>query len=208
MPALQGFRHLPEALPRPAQVALLDDIGRVLEQAPLYAPAMPRTGKLLSVRMTNCGALGWLTDKQAGYRYEPTHPLTGRPWPPIPAILLDVWHRYGGYSAPPEACLVNFYAPHTRLGSHRDEDEADRQAPVVSVSLGDDAVFHIGGVKRNDPKLRLTLRSGDIVVLGGAARMAYHGVDRILPGTSDLLAEGGRINLTLRRVTIPDQHSD
>lgn len=97
---------------------------------------------------------------------------------------------------------MNYYAGAARLGTHRDEDEAERVAPVVSVSLGDDAVFHVGGLKRGDPKTRIDLKSGDVVMLGGAARLAYHGIDRIRAGTSDLLAEGGRINLTLRRVTV------
>jgi alkylated DNA repair protein (DNA oxidative demethylase) len=90
------------------------------------------------------------------------------------------------------------------MGSHRDADEQDFAAPVVSVSLGDDAVFHVGGPRRSDPKTRMTLKSGDVVVLGGEARLAYHGIDRMLPATSVLLAEGGRMNLTLRRVTKPD----
>ena len=173
-----------------------------MAEAPFYVPAMPVSGKALSVRMTNCGGLGWLTDKAGGYRYQTTHPDSGRPWPPIPDDLLALWAEVGGYPAPPEACLINYYTAKARLGSHRDADEADMAAPVVSVSLGDDALFHVGGLRRGDPKERMTLRSGDVVVLGGGARLAYHGIDRILPGTSDLLAEGGRINLTLRRVTV------
>ena len=179
----------------------MQDVRGVIMAAPLYRPTMPRTGKPLSVRMTNCGALGWLTDKARGYRYEPTHPITGQPWPPIPRRLLDLWTDVSGIRFSPEACLVNHYDATARLGSHRDEDEAEVRAPVVSVSLGDPAIFHLGGLKRTDPKRRMTLRSGDVVVLGGEARLAYHGVDRILPGTSDLVPEGGRINLTLRRVT-------
>lgn len=179
---------------------MLADLRLVMAAAPLYSPAMPRTGKLLSVLMTNCGSLGWLTDKVGGYRYQDFHPVTGRPWPPIPAALLKLWDELADFDAPPEACLVNYYAGTARLGSHRDADEEEMAAPVVSVSLGDDAVFHVGGLRRTDPKARLTLRSGDVVVLGAEARLAYHGIDRILPGTSDLLPEGGRINLTLRRV--------
>lgn len=152
--------------------------------------------------MTNCGQIGWLTDKEGGYRYQATHPVTGQPWPPIPPLLLDLWDDVAQSPLEPEACLINYYGASAKLGSHRDEDEEDRSAPVVSVSLGDDAVFHVGGLKRSDPKQRMTLRSGDVVVLGGAARLAYHGIDRLLPGTSDLLAEGGRINLTLRRVRL------
>lgn len=204
MTKLQGFSYIPGALHPQAQMALMVEIRSILAVAPLYAPAMPRTGKLMSVRMSNCGSLGWVTDKATGYRYEARHPVSGCPWPPIPASLLEIWSQYAAYDAPPEACLINYYGPGARLGSHRDEDEADREAPVVSVSLGDDAVFHVGGLRRTDPKARFTLRSGDIVVLGGIARMAYHGVDKIVAGTSSLLAEGGRFNLTLRRVTRPD----
>lgn len=182
---------------------MLDAVLATVSEAPFYVATMPRSGKPLSVRMTNCGPLGWLTDKDGGYRYQPTHPVTGKPWPPIPRLLLDLWSGVAGYPAPPEACLINFYSESARMGSHRDADEADMSAPVVSVSLGDDAVFHVGGLERSHPKRRAILKSGDVVVLGGRARLAYHGVDRVLAGTSDLLPEGGRINLTLRRVTRP-----
>jgi DNA oxidative demethylase len=199
----QGFRSLPGFFDQAAQTRLLEAIRCVIADAPLYVPAMPKTGKQMSVRMTNCGSLGWVTDQERGYRYQADHPVTGRPWPAIPAALLDLWSGVAGYLAPPEACLINYYAHSARMGSHRDADEQDFSAPVVSVSLGDDAVFHIGGPRRSDPKIRLTLQSGDVVVLGGDARLAYHGIDRTLPGTSVLLAEGGRFNLTLRRVTRP-----
>jgi alkylated DNA repair protein (DNA oxidative demethylase) len=198
-----GFRHLPGHFSPPEQARLLADVRAVLAAAPLYAPAMPRTGKPFSVRMSNCGPLGWVSDKTGGYRYQLHHPVTGLPWPPLPKVLLALWEQVSGYPHPPEACLVNYYAAGTKMGAHRDEDEQDTRAPVVSVSLGDDATFHIGGLSRSDRKQRLLLRAGDVVVLGGAARMAYHGVDRIHPGTSHLLAEGGRFNLTLRRVTTP-----
>jgi len=151
--------------------------------------------------MTNAGPLGWVTDKDGGYRYQPTHPVTGEPWPAIPDLLTRLWDEVANYPAPPEACLINFYSAKSKLGSHVDADEEDTLAPVVSVSLGDDAAFHIGGHKRSDPKVRMVLKSGDVVVLGGAARRAYHGVDRLLTGTSRLVPAGGRINLTLRRVT-------
>lgn len=157
----------------------------------------------MSVRMTNCGVLGWMTDKTGGYRYQATHPVTGNPWPPIPDMLLAVWRELSGYPAPPEACLINYYEDGTRMGSHQDRDEIDLDAPVLSVSLGDDAVFHVGGCERSDAKTRVTLRSGDVLVLEGPSRLAYHGVDRVSAGSSDLLPEGGRINLTLRRVSRP-----
>jgi alkylated DNA repair protein (DNA oxidative demethylase) len=202
MPIPMGFRHITGHFSPAAQASLLAAVRAVVADAPLYVPAMPRTGRPLSVRMTNCGPLGWVTDREGGYRYQAFHPATGAAWPPIPPQLLALWHDISGYPAPPEACLVNYYAASARLGSHVDADEADIVAPVVSVSLGDDAVFHVGGLRRGDPKTRVVLRSGDVVVLGGEARLAYHGVDRIISDTSTLLAEGGRINLTLRRVTV------
>ena len=202
-PLPAGARHLRAWFCEDAQRALLAAVRQVIAAAPLYVPTMPRTGKALSVRMTNCGVLGWLTDRDGGYRYAGHHPVTGQPWPPIPDALMQLWSAVADYPAPPEACLVNFYDPAARMGSHRDADEAETAAPVVSVSLGCDAVFHLGGTRRAGPKRRLTLRSGDVVILGGPSRLAYHGVDRVLAGTSALLDEGGRINLTLRRVTRP-----
>ena len=156
----------------------------------------------MSVMMTNCGPLGWMTD-EAGYRYQRTHPETGQPWPPIPPMLLRAWEELADYPHPPEACLINYYGPQARMGLHQDRDEQDFEAPVVSLSLGDTCLFRIGGTKRNDPTRSVRLASGDAVALGGEARLAFHGVDRILPGTSTLLPEGGRFNLTLRRVTRP-----
>jgi alkylated DNA repair protein (DNA oxidative demethylase) len=203
MSGLEGFRHLFGYLSPGRQSELLGQLRSVIAEAPLYVPTMPRTGKPLSVRMTNCGPLGWVSDKTGGYRYQPQHPITGRPWPAMPDLLLEVWREVAAYPVPPEACLVNSYSAAAKMGSHRDQDEEDVGAPVVSISLGDDATFHIGGLERTGSKRRLVLRSGDVVVLGGAARMAYHGIDRIHPGTSDLLPEGGRLNLTLRRVKLP-----
>ena len=201
MPHPEGFEHLPGYFDARRQAELLRLVEKVVAAAPLYAPTMPRTGKPFSVRMTNCGPLGWVSDKAGGYRYQAVHPMSGAPWPPMPPMLLEVWADVAAYPEPPEACLINHYGAGAKMGSHRDEDEQDAAAPVVSISLGDDATFHVGGLRRTDPKHRLVLRSGDLVVLGGAARMAYHGIDRIHPGTSTLLSEGGRLNLTLRRVT-------
>jgi alkylated DNA repair protein (DNA oxidative demethylase) len=157
----------------------------------------------MSVRMTNCGPLGWVTDKERGYRYQATHPVTGKPWPAMPRMLLDLWEEVAGYPHPPEACLVNYYAGAAKMGLHQDRDEQDFDAPVLSVSLGDTGVFRVGGRSRKDPTQKFELSSGAVFVLGGADRLAFHGIDRILPGTSDLLPEGGRFNLTLRRVTKP-----
>ena len=160
---------------------------------------MPKSGQPFSVRMTNCGPLGWVSD-EAGYRYQPRHPITGAPWPPMPAIVREAWDALGGYPHPAEACLINVYAPTARMGLHQDRDEHDFAAPVVSLSLGDTCLFRIGGTTRSDPTRSFRLGSGDAVVLAGEARLAFHGVDRIIRGTSTLLPDGGRINLTLRRV--------
>ena len=199
---ISGFKVVPGYLDRTAQFALLDALREVFRQAPIYTPRMPKTGKPMSVRMTNCGTLGWVTDER-GYRYQPTHPETGAPWPPMPQIVLDAWQTLGRYPHPPEACLINVYGPTARMGQHQDRDEQDFSAPVVSLSLGDTCLFRIGGTKRSDPTRSVRLASGDALVFGGDARLAFHGVDRIMPGTSTLLPEGGRINLTLRRVTRP-----
>lgn len=181
------------------QRALADDIARVIEDAPLFKPVMPRTGRPFSVRMTNCGPLGWVSDR-AGYRYQATHPVSGQPWPPIPPRLTALWADLGA-PGEPEACLVNVYDDGGRMGLHQDRDEATFDAPVVSVSLGDTAVFRIGGTTRRAPTRSVRLASGDVIVFGDAARLMYHGIDRILAGSSRLLEGGGRVNLTLRRVT-------
>jgi len=199
---IEGFRFLPEYLSQAAQERLVADILTRLDASPLYRPVMPRTGAPLRVRMTNLGSLGWVSDRR-GYRYSTTHPVTGQAWGPIPEALLDVWRDVAGYDAPPEACLVNWYEPGARLGLHIDADEDAEDAPVVSLSLGARALFRLGGLQRSSPTSSLRLASGDLVVLGGAARRAYHGVDRIYPGSSRLAPGGARINLTLRRVRRP-----
>lgn len=195
-----GLRHLPQHLDRQAQEALRNEISAALRQSPLFTPVMPRSGRPFSVRMTNLGPLGWVSDR-GGYRYQPRHPVTGRPWPPLPESLLELWRAHSGHRRDPQACLVNFYGGSARMGLHRDADEQDFTAPVLSVSLGDAALFRIGGLERGDPTRALRLESGDVLVMGGPARLVHHGIDRIYPGTSTLLPQGGRINLTLRRVT-------
>jgi DNA oxidative demethylase len=193
---LQG--HMSEA----DQRALLGELREAIRRAPFYTPVMPRSGRPFSVAMTNLGPLGWVSDR-SGYRYQDTHPDTGALWPAMPRMVLDLWRAVSGYPHDPEACLVNYYRAGARMGLHQDSDEAEFAAPVVSLSLGDTAVFRIGGPERGGPTKSLRLASGDVLVMGGNSRLCYHGVDRIIPGTSRLLPEGGRINLTLRRVTRP-----
>ena len=193
----EGFQLFPAVLDAPAQKALCREVLAATREAPLFTPVTPG-GKAMSVRMTNLGPLGWITDAR-GYRYEPRHPGVDAPWPPIPAALLELWERLAASPAPPDACLVNVYGPEARMGLHQDKDEADFAFPVLSVSLGDTAIFRLGGLKRGDPTRTLRLASGDVCLLSGPARLWFHGVDRILPGSSRLLDGGGRINLTLRR---------
>ena len=196
---LDGFQYLPEYLNKHAQEELVDDIRNHLKNNPFYTPRMPRSNKPFSVKMTNFGELGWVSDV-TGYRYEKTHPTTKKTWPSIPRALMSTWEDISQYKNPPHACLVNYYDVGAKMGLHVDNDEEDFEAPVISISLGDSARFRIGGLKRNDPTQSFKLNSGDVVVLAGHARLAYHGIDRIYGGSSTLLKNGGRLNLTLRRV--------
>ncbi|RUT30174.1 alpha-ketoglutarate-dependent dioxygenase AlkB [Arsenicitalea aurantiaca] len=216
-PGKRGARHpivtlstpdspLCDHLDQARQIALFDAIMEVLSRAPFFRPTMPRWGTPFSVQMSNCGPLGWVSDK-SGYRYQPHHPVTGAPWPAMPEALLELWARHARYGAPPEACLINYYAPNAKMGLHQDRDEEDFDAPVLSISLGDGARFRLGGMARTDPAQTLTLASGDVMILAGPTRLAFHGIDKVYPGTSSLLSrrrdlfpEGGRLNLTLRRV--------
>jgi len=192
-----------ERLNRTAQETLLNDVMARVGEAPFYCPRMPGNGKPFSVEETNFGPLGWVSDKK-GYRYQAQHPVTGQSWPDIPASLTKLWDEIADAAYPgsggPQCCLVNLYRAGARMSLHQDKDEDALSAPVVSVSLGDDAVFRIGGVQKGGPTKSVRLASGDVLMFGGPARLVHHGIDRILPGTSTLIADGGRTNLTLRRV--------
>mgnify|MGYP000032367482 CR=1 FL=1 len=195
-----GVKHWPGYLNTNAQQTLVEAIRERVKAAPLFTPCMPRTGKEMSVRMTNFGELGWVTDQERGYRYQKTHPVTGEPWPDIPPLLLDVWETLANYPHPPQACLVNFYDDAAKMGLHQDRDEEDFDAPVVSLSLGNECLFRVGGTERGGKTMSFRLASGDAMMLSGPSRLAFHGVDRIYPETSDLLKNGGRINITMRCV--------
>jgi alkylated DNA repair protein (DNA oxidative demethylase) len=184
-------------LDRPEQEALVADIRSVVSAAPLFRPVTSR-GKPMSVRMTSAGDFGWVSDR-SGYRYERRHP-DGLAWPVIPDRVLAIWRAVSGVDRDPQCCLVNFYEPGAKMGLHQDRDEADFTMPVVSVSLGDDALFRVGGPSRGGRTQSVWLKSGDVAVLSGEARLCFHGIDRIRPGSSTLLTGDGRINLTLRVV--------
>jgi alkylated DNA repair protein (DNA oxidative demethylase) len=201
-----GAFHYPAYLDAAAREALAREIADVIAQAPLFVSHMPKSGLPMSVRMTNCGPLGWMSDKDKGYRYEPRHPQTGAPWPAMPQMLLDAFAALTRCAKPPEACLVNVYDETAKMGLHQDRDEADFDAPILSLSLGADCRFRLGGQKRADRTIAFTLSAGDALVLSGPARRCFHGVDRILPSIltplpAPLAGQGARVNLTLRRVT-------
>ena len=197
-----GLRLYPGYLDRSGQVELLAALRNVLAAAPLFTPRMPKSGRPFSVRMSNCGPLGWVSD-ESGYRYQRDasrdRTALAADARGAPRDMERAWPIPGRA----RSCLINFYGPAAKMGLHQDRDEEDFDAPVVSISLGDSCLFRVGGLKRGDPTRSFRLGSGDALVLGGGARLAFHGVDRIYPGTSSLLPEGGRINLTLRRVTRP-----
>ena len=195
-----GFAHYPLYFSAQQQANLIGLVKAGVRQAPFFQPTMPRTGAPLSVVMSNFGSLGWVTDKDKGYRYEPTHPKTGTPWPELPKALKQLWQDVTQEPALPEACLINWYREGSIMGLHVDNDERDLRAPVVSVSLGDPAMFRLGGPVRGGPTHGIKLFSGDVVVLAGKARQCHHGVSKIYYGESALVPKGGRINLTLRRV--------
>jgi len=180
-----------------SQAEMIVDLRKIITLAPLFSPQTP-SGKPMRVRMSAAGKYGWYSDRR-GYRYVAQHP-SGRAWPAIPDSILAVWRALGAAGRDPDCCLINYYDQNAKMGLHQDRDEVDFTFPVVSISLGDAALFRVGGTERGGKTASAWLRSGDVAVLGGAARLAYHGVDRIRFGSSTLLAKGGRINLTLRVV--------
>lgn len=198
-----GVMLLREYFVRQEQEALVEQVLQRTEAAPFYRPVMPRSGKPFSVDETNFGPLGWMSDV-SGYRYAPLHPTTGHPWPDIPDALMELWRAVSDYPLPPQCCLVNVYRDGARMGLHQDRDEAATEAPVVSVSLGDDALFRFGGASRKGTTRSVRLASGDVLTFGGPSRLMFHGIDRVIGGSSTLVPGGGRINLTLRRVTRPE----
>lgn len=195
---LRGVAIHSGLLDRAAQEAMVADLRAVAQVVPFQRMVTP-SGRRMSVRMTAAGQFGWVSDRQ-GYRYARTH-LNGTPWPAIPPRILSVWEAVSGSTRTPECCLINFYDDQAKMGLHQDNDEADLSEPVVSISLGDSGRFRVGSETRGGTTESLWLNSGDVAVMGGAARLIHHGVDRIKAGSSTLLPDGGRINVTLRVVT-------
>lgn len=207
-----GLLHARGLLDPAARAAVRAAVGAVSAAAPPYRPVMPVFGTPYSIEMTSCGGTGWISDK-SGYRYSPLHPVTGTPWPAIPAAIADaasaLLRRAAAAGLPvsgfrADTCLINFYPAGSKLGLHRDASEAAKDAPILSLSLGVPAVFLVGGAKRGDPVARLVLEDGDGLVLAGEARHVHHGIERI--PAAPLLGDTGilRINLTLRQVFVRD----
>ena len=194
---LRGFEIHKSYLTCDAQKQLVEDLRCVVRTAPFYRPMTP-FGKEMRVRITSAGRFGWYSDRR-GYRYVAAHP-DGQAWPEIPSSINEIWSALVGSTRMPDCCLVNYYDADARMGLHQDRDEADFSWPVLSISLGDDALFRMGNQTRGGKTESVWLSSGDLVVMGGDARLTYHGVDRIRFGSSNLLPKGGRINLTLRVV--------
>ncbi len=194
---IRGFLIYKNYLTKTDQRDIRTDIRQVTKKAPMFSLSTAR-GKRMSVRMSSAGKYGWYSDHR-GYRYEPSHPVGGA-WPPIPESVLKVWRSVAQSERLPDCCLVNYYDEFARMGLHQDKDEADFSYPVVSISLGDSGLFRVGGPERKDSTESLWLESGDVCVMGGKARLYYHGIDRIRFGSSKLLKNGGRLNLTLRVV--------
>lgn len=190
---LRGFAAAQDAL-------LLAGVDEVAAQAPFRHLVTPG-GFRMSVAMTNCGALGWVSD-ETGYRYDSTDPQTGLHWPRMPAVFMQLAAaaaaKAGFAGFVPDACLVNRYVPGAKLSLHQDRDEQDLRAPIVSVSLGLPAVFQFGGLQRGDRPARVPLQHGDVAVWGGPSRLAYHGVLTLRDGEHPLLG-ARRINLTFRK---------
>ncbi|MEM6340795.1 MAG: alpha-ketoglutarate-dependent dioxygenase AlkB [Pseudomonadota bacterium] len=197
--SMRGARIYPGLLSPERQSLIVELVREIVRAAPLVRPVTSR-GQEMSVRMTSAGRFGWVSD-QRGYRYEAQHPVTEQPWPDIPDELTALWAELCPQARSPECCLINFYSSEAKMGAHQDRDEADFTQPVVSISLGDDALFRIGNHERGGKTQSIWLRSGDVVVLEGDARLRFHGVDRIRPGQTSLLKDGGRLNLTMRVVT-------
>ncbi|HEY3637373.1 MAG TPA: alpha-ketoglutarate-dependent dioxygenase AlkB [Rhizomicrobium sp.] len=203
----EGVALWPAYLNRTEQERLVSEIFARVREAPFYRPRMPRSGKSFSVEETNFGPLGWYSDI-SGYRYETLHPITGQPWPAMPEDIKQIWRDLAGYADEPECCLVNLYLDGARMGLHQDRDEDAFDAPVLSISLGNEAVFRIGSTTRRGPSRSFLLRSGDVLIFGGVARLAFHGIDRVVENSSTLIPGGGRLNLTLRRITATSQRKD
>ncbi len=198
-----GFFHFKSKISLKQQQEILEAVRTVVREAPLFVPTMPQRGTLFGYRMTNCGQLGWVSNR-SGYRYQVYHPATGEPFPTMPELIrelaITLADEAGWSGFRPETCLINFYQKGESLGLHQDNSEQNLKAPIISISLGDAGIFLLGGEQRIDPTKKYILQSGDCLVMSGKSRLYFHGFAGIVPNTNNLLKNGGRINLTIRQV--------
>lgn len=203
MLSTKGFFLIKSRLNKAAQQEILAAARLVVKQAPLFRPAMPRSGQQFNYSMTNCGELGWVADIN-GYRYQKNHPVTQEPFPIMPnaikELAIALASETGDANFYPESCLLNFYSKGAKLGLHQDNTEKNLLAPIISISLGDTGIFTLGGEQRRDKTKDYIIQSGDCIVMGGESRNYFHGFKGIVPNTSSLLKSGGRLNLTIRQV--------
>lgn len=203
MPAEQGFFLFKSKLTKVAQQEIRDAARVIVSQAPLFRPTMPGSDQPFNYVMTNCGDLGWVADRY-GYRYQSNHPETGKRFPAMPQVIQDLAlalaKETGNGDFCPESCLLNFYSKGAKLGLHQDNTEKNLSAPIISISLGDTGIFVLGGEHRADETKEYILQSGDCIVMSGESRNYFHSFKGIVPNTSSLLKNGGRLNLTIRQV--------
>ena len=203
-PERSGFFRVKRFLDNDLQSELLDIAREVCAQAPLLRPALPN-GQPMRLTLTSCGPLGWWSDVKGGYRYVESHPRTGKPWPAIPKRMLglaeEALETVGLPLVRIDSCLINHYAEGESLGMHVDRTEQDRKAPIISLSIGAEAEFVLEDPDGN--KTSHILSSGDLVVQSGRSRAWLHGIKRVMPTIPNICRDGGRINFTLRKVTVP-----
>jgi alkylated DNA repair protein (DNA oxidative demethylase) len=196
MKIIEGLDYFPNYLSDEQIDILREDINFALTKAPLFRPSMPKTGRDFSVKMSNMGNVGWVSDKIGGYRYQSLHPDTKQNWPKISNNILNIWHKVTNLKTSPDCCLINHYNSKSKMGLHVDSDEKDFSYPVLSISLGDSALFRFGGLKRSDKTRSIKLNNGDVLMMSGQSRLIYHGIDKTyLSNQFD-----NRINLTLRKI--------
>ncbi len=202
MPANKGFFLLKSKLTKVIQQEVLAAARAVVKQAPLFRPSMP-SGQSFNYSMTSCGELGWVADRH-GYRYQQLHPYTFKVFPAMPQVIknlaVEIARETGNDDFYPQSCLINLYRKGEKLGLHQDSTEENKSAPIISVSLGDSGIFVLGGCLRTDETKPYIVQSGDVIIMGGESRNFFHAFKGTVPNTSNLLKNGGRLNLTIRQV--------
>jgi alkylated DNA repair protein (DNA oxidative demethylase) len=196
MKVIPGLDYFPNYLSIKEIDLLNEEINLAIKQAPFFVPTMPKTAKKFSVKITNMGNLGWVSDRVSGYRYQDYHPVNYKKWPKISDNIINIWQTLTNLKERPDCCLINHYDKNAKMGLHVDNDENDFSYPVLSISLGNSALFRFGGLKRNDKTKSFKLNNGDALMMHGPARLIYHGIDKVYASNNF----NHRINLTLRKI--------